>query len=390
MLKGKVKKILLVLFDLIIPIEKRWLYRENKKLFFKKMMDPAFNWKKYSHIYNPYYLKWGFKFPMYEFEYYAQNSGVESDLYLPIQLYRKYIFPYLDHDAWHWGYADKNMFARLLNVEDAKKHVDVLLPECVACCDNGRYFVGGCDNICTYDEAVLAVLSTEGNQIIKPTIQSNHGKGVMKIASEDKTRQLVTELFERYGKNFVVQKEIRQHPELAKLNPTSVNTIRISTYQDFQGKVKVLYATQRFGGEGKIYDNADDPNGSGGFCAIMPDGTLSREIHHLRNMRKTYLNDNIVEKVPYFDKVQEAVLFLHTRFPHFALIGWDVTVTPEGHPLVIEYNFLPGFGSCQLAHGPMFQKEDLDEIMERVSKGKIVKKSRCVVNFPSKEKYWSK
>ena len=120
-------------------VETWFLYRENKKRFIEKMMDPSFNWKPYAKTYNPYYLKWGYKFPMYEFEYYALNTGVKSDLYLPIRLYQSFIFPYLDHDAWHWGYADKNMFARLLDIEDAQKHVDVQLPECVICCDNGRF-----------------------------------------------------------------------------------------------------------------------------------------------------------------------------------------------------------------------------------------------------------
>ena len=372
------------------PIEKRWLYRENKRRFINKMMDPSFEWKKYAHTYNPYYLKWGYKFPMYEFEYYAQNTGVKSDLYLPIRFYQRYIFTYLDHDAWHWGYADKNMFARLLNIEEAQKHVDVLVPECVTCCDNGRYFIGGADISCSFEDAVTAVMETSENCIIKPSVESSHGHGIMKITPQAKSKELITSILEKYGNNFVVQKEIKQHPELAKLNPTSVNTIRIATYQDFKGKVKVLYATQRFGGKGKIYDNADDPNGSGGFCVISPDGTLNREVHHYRNMKKTYLSDDITAKVPYFEKVKEAVLFLHTRFPNFALIGWDVTVTPEGHPVIIEYNFQPGLGSCQLAHGPMFSKEDLDEIMERVSKGKIVKRTKYVVDFPSKESFWTK
>ncbi len=375
---------------LLISRKEEFLYRANKNTFISRMMDPSFNWKKYAHTYNPYYLQWGFKFPMYEFEYYAQNSGIKSNLYLPIELYRKYVFPYLDHDGWHWGYADKNMFARLLNIEDAQKHIDVVLPECVACCDNGRYFIGGCDKICSYDDAVSEVLSSQGNLIIKPTVRSNHGKGVVKITQEEKIKQHITSLFKQYGNNFVIQKEIQQHPDLEKLNPTSVNTIRITTYQDFSGKVKILYATQRFGGKGNIFDNADDPNGTGGFCAISDDGTLNREIHHLRNMKKTYLADNITEKVPFFEKVKKAVLFLHTRFPHFALIGWDVSVTPDGHPIIVEYNFLPGFGSCQLAHGPMFAQEDLDEIMKRISKGKIIMKRKHVVRFPSKDDYWEK
>lgn len=365
-----------------------YLYRENRIQFIKRMMDPSFDWKKYRSQYNPYYLKYGFKFPMYECEYYAANTGVKSDLYLPIRLYQRYIFPYLDHDAWHWGYADKNMFARLLDIKEAQKHVDVLVPECVVCCNNGRYFKGGGDASCSYSEAVNAVMQEPGDLVIKPAVQSGHGHGVSILSDTDKTESRIKEIFQQYSPNFVVQRKIIQHPELAKLNPTSVNTIRIATYQDFNGNVKVLFATQRFGGKGKVYDNADDPNGSGGFCAIKPDGTLMREIHHLRNMKKSYLSDDITEKIPCFEKVKEAVLYLHTRFPHFALIGWDISVTPEGHPVVIEYNFLPGLGSCQLAHGPMFSKEDLDEIMERVSKGRITRKTKFVVSFPSKEDYW--
>lgn len=368
--------------------QRNFLYKANEKQFIKKMMDSSFDWKKYRRQYNPYYLQFGFKFPMYECEYYAANTGVRSDLYLPIRLYGQYIFPYLNHAAWRWGYADKNMFARLLDIKDAQKHIDVLVPECIACCDNGRYFKHGANNSCTLDEAIQCVLSSQGDLIIKPSVASGHGSGVMLLHENDKTESRIKEIFKQFSPNFVVQKKIIQHPELAKLNPSSVNTIRITTYQDFNGKVKILYASQRFGGKEKVYDNADDPNGSGGFCAITPDGKLMREIHHYRNMKKSYLSDDIVEKIPYFEKIKEAVLFLHHRFPSFALIGWDVSVTPEGHPVIIEYNFRPGLGSGQLAHGPMFGKEDLDEIMKRISKGRIVRKSKFSVSFPSKESYW--
>ena len=387
-MKNILRRVKSLLKFFLYRYQKYYLYRENKYQFLKKIMDPSFNWKKYRHKYNPYYLQYGFKFPMYEFEYYALCTGIKSDLYLPIRFYQQYVFPYLDHDAWHWGYADKNMFARFLDIKEAQRHIEVMVPECIACCDNGRFFRGGADTICTAEEAIQLVLQSTGDLIIKPTVQSGHGHGVKIISDADKTKEQVQNIFLKYGKNFVVQKKIIQHPELARLNPTSVNTIRIATYQDFNGYVKILYASQRFGGEGKIYDNADDPSGSGGFCVIQSDGTLMREIHHYRNIKKTYLSSDITKKIPYFEKVQNAVLYLHTRFPHFALIGWDVSITPEGIPVILEYNFRPGLGSCQLAHGPMFNKEDLDEIMERVSKGYIINKNKFVVSFPSKEDYW--
>lgn len=364
----------------------------NKKYFLSKYMGKTFDWEKYRKN-NPYYLKYGFKFPMYEFEYYAANSGVKSDLYLPDKFFKLYIIPYLNHIAWQSGYTNKNIMSRLLDIDEAQQnHIDVLVPECVTYCDNGRYFLfEKTYRPCMHDESVQAVLQSSGDLIIKPTVQSAHGDGVMLIQDTDKTENNIKHLLQKYGNNFVIQKKIIQHPELAKFNPTSVNTIRITTYQDFNGKVKILYATQRFGGKGKICDNADphdNPNECGGFCAIKPDGTLDRRVHRMRNNNTTCLPDDIIEKIPNFDKVQNAVLHLHTRFPHFALIAWDVSINPDGHPIILEYNFGPGLATCQLAHGPLFNKEDLDEIMERISKGHIVYDIKYINTFPSKDSSW--
>lgn len=387
----KIRKILSRLFwelyKKTYPITDDFLYADNRRRFHEKMMDPAFPYKKYKGI-NPYFAKWGFKFPIYECEYYAQQNGVKSDLYLPIAFYNKYIFPYLDQDAWHWGYADKNMFARLLNIEDAQKYVDVLIPECIVCCDNGQYYIQG-NNHCSRNEAIDYVCKFADDFIIKPTVESSHGHGVAKINAEEINYNKIASLFTDYGENFTIQKLIIQHKDLAAFNPTSVNTIRITTYLKKNGEVKILYAAQRFGGKGKVYDNADDPNGSGGFCAILDDGSIKREVHHYRNMQVGRLEDNIPAKIPYYDKVKDCVKFMHTRFPHFALIGWDVTVTPEGHPLIIEYNFRPGLGTGQLANGPLFNKEDLDEIMKDVSKARNVPFKKIRVKFPNRPPYWS-
>lgn len=388
MIKKIFRKISWSVFRKSYPVKEFYLYRDNRKNFFKKVMDPSFPWKNYKGS-NPYFKKWGFDFPMYETEYYCQNTGVRSDLYLPISFYKRYVFPYLDHDSWHWGYADKNMFSRLLAIEEAQKHVDVMIPECVVCCDNGRYYKGNLIPS-TQEEIIKVLCDVDEDLIIKPSVESSHGKGVAKILKEEKTAAYLEELIAQYGANFTVQKVLVQHPDLAAFNETSVNTIRITTYQDFNGKVKILYASQRFGGKGKVYDNADDPNGSGGFCAIEDDGTVKREIHHYRNMKVTRLDDSAPARIPYYDKVKEAVLFMHTRFPHFALIGWDVSVTPDGHPVIIEYNFCPGIGTGQLANGPLFSKEDLDEIMKRVSKAKLSIRAKERISFPDKPKYWTR
>ena len=370
---------------------KKWIFfRLNRKKILKKYLGPTFNWSECCR-YNPYYLKYGFKFPMYEFEYYAANSGVKSDLYFPEEFMVRYIYPYMNFKKIVAGYTNKCMIDRMLDINNAKKNVDVLTPENIAFCDNGRFFRGGSAyELCTCEEAIQTILASTGDLIVKPAL-SSHGNGIMLLSEADKNEMNIRNIFEKYRNNFVIQKKVIQHPELAKLNPSSVNTMRIATYQDFTGKVKILYSTLRFGAKGSICDNADPQethNLSGGFCAIKPDGTLERKVHHLRTLETTVLSEEIVDIIPFYEKVQKAVLFLHTRFPHFSLIAWDVTVTPEVHPVIIEYNFRPGLATCQLVHGPMFGKEDMDIIMEQISKARIIRKSHYAVSFPSKESYW--
>ncbi len=89
--------------------------------------------------------------------------------------------------------------------------------------------------------------------------------------------------------------------------------------------------------------------------------------------------------IPYYDRIISTVLFMHTRFPQFRLIGWDMTVTPEGIPLIIEYNLFPGLGTGQLAHGPMFSEEDLNEIMKRVAEHKFWYSAKAEITFKDRK-----
>jgi len=72
-------------------------------------------------------------------------------------------------------------------------------------------------------------------------------------------------------------------------------------------------------------------------------------------------------EIPCWDKIKEMALLLHGRLPQLNIVGWDFSLTPDETPILIEFNPRPGVG-LQQAVGPMFNKEDLDEIMRNVSK----------------------
>lgn len=349
--------------------EKEYLYHHSLKNFKKRFMDPNFDYKRYEGQINPYFAKWGFKFPLVEAAYYSKASGIEAYHYLPFSLYSRYIFSYLNRQTWYWGYADKNMFHRFLDIKSAQKEIDVLLPVCVGCCDNGRFFIGN-DTPATFEELVNAVFLCQKDVIVKPTIESSHGSGVILIGANDKTREKIVAELSKYDNNYTIQEKIIQHPVLSAFNETSVNTIRITTYQDFNGNIKVINSSQRWGGKGKVFDNADSGS-DGGFCGINDDGTYKRAIHKIRHVETWPMPDNYPVSVPSYEKVKKAVIYLHHRFPQFALIGWDMTVDENGHPVVVEYNFRPGLTSSQHANGPLFSEDDLNEIMDHVAKRKL-------------------
>lgn len=373
------------LLKIAILGEKEYLYSHSLKNFKRRFMAPNFEWKKYKGKINPYFAKWGFKFPLIESAYYSQASGIKANHYLPFTLYSRYIFSYLNRQAWFWGYADKNMFHRFLDIKQAQKEIDVQLPKCVGCCDNGRCFLEN-DRPCSFEELLNTVVEYKNDLIVKPTIESSHGSGVILIKASDKTKTFIADILSKYGLNYTIQEKIIQHPVLAIFNETSVNTIRITTYQDFNGKVKIINSSQRWGGKGKVFDNADSGS-DGGFCGINDDGSYKREIHKIRNMDSLPMPEYYPKCVPSYDKVKAAVLYLHHRFPQFALIGWDMTVDKDGHPIVVEYNFRPGLTTAQLANGPLFSEEDLDEIMNHIAKRKLSLKTTSMLSFDDKKDF---
>lgn len=104
------------------------------------------------------------------------------------------------------------MFHRLLDIDEAKKHIDVSMPETVACCVNGRYFIGLLTPA-NSEEVIDEVLNYGQDVIVKPTVGTGHGAGVIKVRADELTRERVQNIIKEYGMNFTIQKVIVQHPD---------------------------------------------------------------------------------------------------------------------------------------------------------------------------------
>lgn len=344
-------------------LSERYQYFDTR-MFLKNEMDPKFPWKKYVNRRNPYFKKWGFQISQLDAEYYSRVSGIKADYYVTRSMAVHYIYPYLDRYDFVSAYMDKNIQKNLLNMPD--QNMPVVMPEDVITNSNGVFFNGqGLE--CTEEQALDILVRYGKDMILKPTVETYGGHGIAIIMGET-TRSQFMEFFQKYRYNYTFQKLVKQHPIFADYNPTSVNTVRIVTYRDFKKNRKVLYACLRFGGEGSVMDNVCS---GGGFTGVdVQTGRLiDRKRYTYYQMDVPMIPDIMPNEIPCWEKIKKMALELHGRLPQLNIVGWDFTLTPTEIPVLIEFNPRPGVG-LQQAVGPMFSKEDLDEIMAHVSKVK--------------------
>ena len=328
--------------------------------FFRNEMDPTFPWKKYIKKNNNYFKQWGFDIPQLEAEYYSKVSGIKAEHYVNRLLVFHYIYPYLNRYDFVPAYMDKNIQKKLLNLPDKEK--GFLATKDIIYNSNGNYYKQ-IDLLCSEEEAIDILVSYGKSLIVKPTIDTFGGHGVELLPS-GLTKNNIIDIFKKYKRDFTIQEVIEQHPDMAKFNPSSINTLRIVTYRDFSNHYKILYACVRFGGKGSIKDNVCS---GGGYTGInIESGYLrDRRIYSYHVSEPVQVNDTFPVRIPYWEKVKTAALELHRRLPQLKIIGWDFSVTPNGNPLFVEFNPRPGIG-LQQAVGPMFSKEDLEELLSHV------------------------
>ena len=207
-----------------------------------------------------------------------------------------------------------------------------------------------------------------GEVVLKKAKFSSGGHGVMfwnpSVDGEDK---LVN--FLNSSNHIVCQEAIKQHPDIALLNPTSINTLRMLTFF-FEDKIHMLSTFIRFGAPGSRLDNIH----SGGFaCGIGCDGRLRDVAVDIAGTRIDHrpqgkcLNEI---KVPNYDKCVDLVTDLSRRLVVMSrLLAWDIAIDEKGDPIVIEYSpSNAGSNYHQLCNGPIFGDMTEDVLEEVFSK----------------------
>ena len=288
----------------------------------------------------------GREIPTYWHQYLYSRNGLYSEKYIPASVYSSSIVFCFNNYQFCLAYADKGFY-------------DTLFPEV----NRPQTFVKNLNGL-FYDEKKHISLeeaidrcSDINEAVIKPTVFGTWGEGVKLFHSEKgfipELNITVNELFKRYHDSFIVQSKLEQHQDLARLNPTSVNTIRVMSYLK-DNEVIILYAVIRIGRMGQVVDNET----AGGIKADinLQTGRIKGPAFGSPTEKDMPQTDSgaVLDGylIPSFPKVLDFVKSLHVRLPYFRIVGWDISVDKDGEPVMIEWNRQAELS--QVAHGPAF------------------------------------
>lgn len=199
-------------------------------------------------------------------------------------------------------------------------------------------------------EGFSAFMAGKDTLFAKPDVGES-GKGIQRLRKADfpsiaALYRYVTE--KGFG---VVEEELRQHEDLARLYPGAVNTLRIVTLLTGgpgAWEPQCVYTVIKAGAGGKYVDNLEN---GGLFCPVDPDTGAITGVGHTAALETLDRHPDtgvalVGYRVPY---VREAIALCRRAAleePGMRFVGWDVCVTPTG-PAIVEGNDYPGYDFWQ-------------------------------------------
>lgn len=216
--------------------------------------------------------------------------------------------------------------------------------------------------------------------VIKPR-DGHMGENIHIISNNDSnTSKRVSSL---QGGEYIIEEHIKQHPEMNKINPHSINTVRIITLLNLDGTVEILGAILRTSSSTLHVDNfamggiaigIDVKTGrlkkegfARIFCPQKPNekhlkqnnaiNTLApNDEKKLLSVGKIMMSHPVTQtkffnfKIPYWTDLMEIAINAQKIFYHIKSVGWDVAISSTG-PVIVEGNTSWGTAGLQAANG---------------------------------------
>ena len=183
---------------------------------------------------------------------------------------------------------------------------------------------------------------------IKP-LDSNGGRGAR---IHERNNDSLDMLFEQLKvENVILEEVVRQHYDMSKFNPDSINTIRVCTLLTASNEPLVIYAGIRVGRKGKVVDNF----AAGGMTAAIDVKTgiiYSDAMDKIGEIIELHPDSGVRfkgSKIPCWDKVLKIAKEAALETSELRYIGWDVVINEDGEVQFIEGNTRPAFYLVQAA-----------------------------------------
>lgn len=241
--------------------------------------------------------------------------------------------------------TDKNSFAGTGYMYEYQKKMNP--PDTRKVLEDKGSFLSAYSPFIKHDHAVLAQMEKDsaiatrllqnpsGKLILKHT-RGQCGRGVEVISTEDYTADRLIKYLKKTG-NDMAEEFVEQHPDLEKLSPSGLNTLRLITQINNDGEVDFLGARLRISvnshidnlAAGNIAAPVDLESGIITGPAVYSD--ITKEKTSVHPVTKTSI---IGFQIPFWKEslqlAKEAALFR----PQNRSIGWDIAITENGPDLL--------------------------------------------------------
>jgi hypothetical protein len=249
--------------------------------------------------------------------------------------------------------------ARLL-LEHKNVFADLLTARGLGSCAPELYGAVTADGLRVRSPDAHDRLRQQSAVVLKPSV-GRGGTGV-RLAAPAEVEGMVSDR----GTEILVQERVVQHPELARIYPASLNTVRVLAVR-LPGHGPVLAAAvHRWGvaGTGPV-----DNFSSGGLCSRvdLATGRLGPALGRPRARRREEFDQHpdtgaqiTGVLVPEWASVRSLALELMNAFPELSHVGWDLAVSDRGVKVIEGNGNMPAVSIFQF-HGPFLEDPGLIE-----------------------------
>ena len=238
-----------------------------------------------------------------------------------------------------------NKLSELYDVNDF--HRDILLNKELSCYEFSEFFKRGwCINKTVSMEEFKQIFKDDKKVVYKP-LDGNGGIGIKVFdVSGDAIEDAYNDIIKL--QRGVVEAFVIQHPEMSRITPSSVNTLRVVCLST-DTTSEVAYAALRIGSGKSFVDNFTD----GGMVAgvdlttgtVVTNGFTVDGISNAAHPETGTVFKGF--QIPFFKEALEMVEQAGRKVVGY--IGWDIAITENG-PVLIEANIMPGNRILQMPY----------------------------------------